>query len=290
MSGAGPRARTRPRPRTSFPEERLRCSSCSRLTDEQWGRPTVCSGWSAKDIAAHLLRRRLRAPLPRPRACRRRRRADGRATSRPELLAFINRQNERWVKRRAASAPACCIDLLRWSGARRSAASSRWTRSPSGARPQLGGARAGRRLAGPRPRVHGALAPPAADPRRRRPSRSCRSRRLFAPRLRHVRPLVSRTPSATSTRRDGTHVGIGISGDAGGAWSLVRGDGGWQLCAALETAEPQAAVDLDQEHGVAAVHEGDHRQDDGAHVGEPSRRRGAGASSCWTPSRLSPQL
>jgi hypothetical protein len=45
---------------------------------------------------------------------------------------------------------------------------------------------------------------------------------------------------------DGTHVRIEITGDAGGAWSLVRADARWALYTAVDTT-PHAATTLDQE-------------------------------------------
>ena len=39
-----------------FPEERAALLELlAGLEDREWGSPTVCPGWSAKDIAAHLL-------------------------------------------------------------------------------------------------------------------------------------------------------------------------------------------------------------------------------------------
>lgn len=39
-----------------FPKERAALLDMLRgLTPEQWAAPTVCPGWSAKDIAQHLL-------------------------------------------------------------------------------------------------------------------------------------------------------------------------------------------------------------------------------------------
>jgi uncharacterized protein (TIGR03083 family) len=101
-----------------FPEERDPLLKLLRsLSVKQWDAPTVCPGWSVKDIAAHLLADDL-GRLARGR--------DGHAAasfapSRPDnveaqLLDFINRQNEAWVAAARRLSPRLLIDLLRWSG------------------------------------------------------------------------------------------------------------------------------------------------------------------------------
>jgi uncharacterized protein (TIGR03083 family) len=101
-----------------FPEERaalLKLLSSS--SSPKWDLPTVCPGWSVKDIAAHLLADDL-GGLSRGRDLHA---AAAFAPSSPEdvegqLLEFINRQNESWVAAARRLSPRVLIDLLRWSG------------------------------------------------------------------------------------------------------------------------------------------------------------------------------
>ena len=64
------------------------------LNADQWHAPTVCEGWTVKDIAAHIVADDLGSVS---------READGYRVSFfagddwGELLAYINRQNEAWV-------------------------------------------------------------------------------------------------------------------------------------------------------------------------------------------------
>ncbi len=101
-----------------FPEERVELLKLlASFSSPKWDQPTVCPGWSVKDIAAHLLADDL-GRLSRGR--------DGHAAaafapSSPEnieaqLLEFINRQNEAWVAAGRRLSPRLLMDLLRWSG------------------------------------------------------------------------------------------------------------------------------------------------------------------------------
>jgi len=101
-----------------FPEERAALLGLlDSLNPAQWDAPTVCSGWSAKDIASHLLADDL-GRLARGRDSYA---AAAFAPSSPEnvegqLLDFINRQNGAWVVATRRLSPRVLIDLLRWSG------------------------------------------------------------------------------------------------------------------------------------------------------------------------------
>lgn len=81
------------------------------LSTQEWSQPTACLGWSVKDLVAHLLGGNIgrlssqRDRLPRSAAPRR-------VTSLVELTAWINEQNETWVRAaRRISAPLLS-DLL----------------------------------------------------------------------------------------------------------------------------------------------------------------------------------
>lgn len=82
------------------------------LAPADWDKPTVCSGWSVKDVALHLLggeignlsRRRDRHVLP----------AD--VDNWKALVAFVNASNEDWVRAARRISPRLLIDLLALTG------------------------------------------------------------------------------------------------------------------------------------------------------------------------------
>ena len=229
-----------------FPEERAALLELLlSLSGEEWGRPTVCPGWSAKDIAAHLLGDDIGRLSPgRDAFAGATFVPSGGDTSEAELLAFINCQNEAWVEATRRLSPRLLIDLLRWSGEE----TRRYFES-------LDPFALGEPVswAGPEP------APVWLDVAREYTERwlhqqqirdavgrpGLKERRLFAPVLdAFVRalPHTYRDVGAAA----GTRVRLTITGGAGGSWSLLRGEGGWRLYGEAG-GEPQAAVVLDQE-------------------------------------------
>ena len=229
-----------------FPEERAALLALlESLSDEEWGRPTVCQGWSAKDIAAHLLGDDI-GRLSRSRDAF----AAATFTSfesdtfEGELLAFINRQNERWVEATRRLSPRLLRQLLRFTGD----ATQRYFESLD-----LFALGEPVSWAGPEP------APVWLDVAREYTERwlhqqqirdavgapGLKERRLFAPVLdTFVRALPHTYRDVAAAA--GTHVRLTITGGAGGSWSLVRDEVGWRLYAHAD-GEPQAAVVLDQE-------------------------------------------
>ncbi|MEX0785905.1 MAG: maleylpyruvate isomerase family mycothiol-dependent enzyme [Dehalococcoidia bacterium] len=84
------------------------------LSDEEWQAPTVCEGWSIKDLALHLLAdeigniARRRDAFFDSAALR-----EGEDLSRwPDLVGFINRYNEAWVQATRRISPRLLRDLL----------------------------------------------------------------------------------------------------------------------------------------------------------------------------------
>ncbi len=85
----------------------------SGLNTEDWDRPTVCSGWSVKDIAAHLLggdvgilsRKRDRFTPE-----------DQQIAGWTDLVALINRLNSEWVVAMRRISPELLIQLLEFTG------------------------------------------------------------------------------------------------------------------------------------------------------------------------------
>ena len=101
-----------------FPEERAALLHLlDSLSEPRWDAPTVCPGWSVKDISAHLLA----DDLSRLSRGRDQYSGSGFTPTRErdfaaELLDYINEANERWVAAARRLSPRLLIDLLRWSG------------------------------------------------------------------------------------------------------------------------------------------------------------------------------
>lgn len=230
-----------------FPELHTRLLELLRgLSDVEWQQPTVCDGWSVKDLAAHLLADEL------GNLSRRRDgfvdtsllRAGEDLTRQEDLLRFINALNESWVAAARRLSPRILCELLEWSGAQFHAYVGSLDPFATGAPVSW---------AGPEP------APVWLDVAReyterwhhqqqireatRRPGLT--ERTLFAP------VLDTFVWALPHTYRDvgageGTCVALTISGDAGGRWWLVRGAGRWRLAADGPSAA-DAAVTMDQD-------------------------------------------
>jgi uncharacterized protein (TIGR03083 family) len=101
-----------------FPRERAALLELlSSLDDAAWACPTMCAGWSLKDIAAHLLADDLgRLSGSRDGYRGWRFEPSGAGTFEAELLNFINGQNEAWVAAARRLSPRVIMGLLEWSG------------------------------------------------------------------------------------------------------------------------------------------------------------------------------
>lgn len=101
-----------------FPEERAALLKLLRsLTAEQWAAPTVCEGWSVKDVASHLIADDVgRLGWQRDGHSATRFEPANKETFEAELLVFINKQNEAWVEATRRLSPRIVIDLLEWTG------------------------------------------------------------------------------------------------------------------------------------------------------------------------------
>ena len=83
------------------------------LSTEDWNRPTVCTRWSVRDIAAHLLDSALRRIAaerdgfvlpPRP----------GEVGDYASLVGFLDRLNDEWVVAHQRLSPGLLTELLEW--------------------------------------------------------------------------------------------------------------------------------------------------------------------------------
>ena len=204
------------------------------LSDEQWLRPTVCPGWSAKDVALHLLggqianlsRRRDGIPnaivayVP-----------PGTDLSAPgAFVPILNEWNEHWVAAARRMSTRVLRELLAMTGEQLSSYFRGLDMTAIGS--PVG-------WAGPEP------APVWLDVAREFTEQwmhqaqirdavgvpGIRERRLFAPVIAtfmHALPWALRNTVAS----EGTRLRVVITGEAGGEWYAERYAGGWVLRAA----------------------------------------------------------
>jgi len=228
------------------PERQLLLELLSELTEEDWRKPTICAGWTVKDIALHLLgddigllsRKRdgfdYLTSLGNPAAL----------DSWDELVKYINERNDVWVQatRRMSSRLLCKLLALTGEELHQYFASL----DPSA----IGDAVS---WAGPAP------APVWLDVAREYTERwvhqqhmrdavnkpGLKEPRYFAPVLdTFVRTLPHSYKDVQAN--DGTVIRLIISGTSGGDWCLLRKQQQWKLGKA-STARADATVLIDQE-------------------------------------------
>jgi len=84
------------------------------LAPEEWARPTVCAGWTVKDVASHLLDTTLRRLSSQRDGYRPPANVD---LSAPQaLVAYINRLNGDWVQATRNLSPKILLQLLEQTG------------------------------------------------------------------------------------------------------------------------------------------------------------------------------
>lgn len=222
-----------------FPLERAALLELlSGLTSEEWERPTVCTGWSVKDVALHVLGGDLGNISGR---------RDGvwglNPTPGESLGTFINRINEEWVQTARRLSTKVIVDLLAFAGPQLFDYFATLDLTALGGRVSW---------AGPGP------APVWLDVAREYTERWMHQQhirdavgkpgftedRFFAPVLAtfvHALPHTFHDTDALP----GTMVQLHIEGDAGGDWAVVRERDKWTLYAGAAE-KPNARVDLDQ--------------------------------------------
>jgi uncharacterized protein (TIGR03083 family) len=191
------------------------------LSDQEWGVPTACPGWSVHDVASHLLGVDV-ANL----AIRR----DGWV---PDLAgaanadAWLNDYNEQWVIAARRFSPALLIELLASVGAE-------FDRRMTGLDLHATGQPVGW-ATGPEP------APVWLDVAReymerfvhQQQIRDATGRKVLPPEL--LAPVLATAAHALPValrphrRPEGTVVRFVATGEGGGAWDVVAHDGAWSL-------------------------------------------------------------
>jgi uncharacterized protein (TIGR03083 family) len=213
----------------------------SGLSAEQWARPTVCSQWSVKDIALHLLggevgilsRKRDSWSAP-----------GGDLKTWDELVAFINASNDSWIKATRRISPSLMCDLLTFTGKQVCAYFE--SVDPFAIGDPVS-------WAGPEP------APVWLDLAREYTERwhhqqqirdavgilGLKQPRYFHPVLDAFVRALPHTYAAVDAP-DGTVAALTIGGDSGGRWCVARESGRWELYVDLGR-EPDAEVVIDQD-------------------------------------------
>jgi uncharacterized protein (TIGR03083 family) len=212
------------------------------LQPTDWERPTVCSPWTVKDVAAHLLGgslSRLWKPEQRPTS------SEPSSLGFEELLDLINRQNEDWVQAARRISPEMLVELLELTDRRlyehfrslgpheKAGISVAWA-SEDLAPNWLDMAREFTEKWLHQQHIREAVGLPLLV-----------ERKWLSPVLETFMYALPRT-FRNERYEDGTSVSVQITGEAGGQWSLVKNPSQWQLFKGL-VPETNVIVELDQD-------------------------------------------
>lgn len=228
-----------------FPQERERLLALfADLSAEDWEKPTVCPGWSVKDIGLHLLgddmgflsgrRDRFSNPFFR----------DKDMHEWKSLVANINEANEAWVRATERISPQVLVGLLEWTG------KQLYEYLQTLDQMALNGVVS---WAGPDP------APTWLDTAREYTERwlhqqqirdavnkpGLKERRFFHPVLDTFVRALPHTYRDVPVA-DMTVIELVVTGEAGDEWFLVGEANRWSLYKAVEV-QPSAVVTMDQE-------------------------------------------
>ena len=214
------------------------------LSRADWQRPTTATGWTVRDVAAHILDGDIRrlsahrdrhAPPP-PEAAL--------ATYR-DLVGYLDWLNGTWIAAARRIGPPVLVDLLAVTGPQVAAfvtgldadGPALYAVSWAGEQRSANWLDVGREFTERwhhQQQIREAVgAPGLVAPRWLRPVLEISMRAL---------PHAYREADA----RDGAAVTIVVDGAAGGTWTLVRGAGAWQLCTGA-AATPVARVRLSED-------------------------------------------
>lgn len=230
-----------------FPEERaLLLELLGQLSPEEWARPTVCPGWSVKDIGLHLLGDDIGKLSASRDGFRHRPPASAQKTGNTwaDLMAWLNQWNENWVQATRRLSPRLLCELLEFTGEQIYQHFSSldplalggpvsWT-GPGPAPVWLDMAREYTERWMHQQQIRDALARPGLKgPRHLAPVLATFVRAL---------PHTFRDVAAS----DGVSVRLTIWGESGSEWTLLREAGRWALYEG-GLAAPDAHVTLGQE-------------------------------------------
>jgi uncharacterized protein (TIGR03083 family) len=216
-------------------------SLLSDLSEEEWEKPTVCEGWTVKDVALHLLgveagilsrKRDGFAPAVQP------------IDSLHGLVALVNELNATWVQATRRISPRLLCDLLQFTG--RQACEYFQSLDPY----QFGNPVS---WTGPDP------APVWLDLAREYTERwhhqqhirdvvgrpGLKEPRFFAPVLDAFVQALPHTFRDVNAP-EGTVMTLTLSGESGGQWHLLRKAGSWNLYREVDR-EPDAEMVLDED-------------------------------------------
>ncbi|HST06247.1 MAG TPA: maleylpyruvate isomerase family mycothiol-dependent enzyme [Chloroflexia bacterium] len=203
-----------------------------------WERPTVCSNWSVKDVALHILGGDLANISLRRDSFFGLSPAPG-----EDFVPFINRINEGWVHEARRISPRLLIDLLAFSGPQLFAyfdtldldqvtAHVSWA-GPDPSPVWLDVAREYTERWFHQQHIRDAVGKPGQT-----------DRRFLAPVLDTFVYALPHTYRNTPAPQD-TAIHLHITGEAGGEWSIVREDPGWTLYEGTAD-NPTTTVSMDQ--------------------------------------------
>ncbi|MBN1429473.1 MAG: maleylpyruvate isomerase family mycothiol-dependent enzyme [Anaerolineae bacterium] len=210
------------------------------LSADDWDKPTVCAGWSVKDVALHILGGEI-GNLSR--------RRDGHVLNASidnwdELVAFINDWNQSWVSVADRLSPRLLIDLLELAGTQigkyfqgldpfAMGGTVNWA-GPGSAPVWLDLAREYTERWHHQQHIRDAVGKPGL-----------KQPRYFSPIHETFIRALPQAFKKVGADKD-TSVTITITGQSGGCWSIRRQDMGWHLYTGAP-AEPNAEITLDQE-------------------------------------------
>jgi uncharacterized protein (TIGR03083 family) len=213
----------------------------SRLSADDWNKPTACARWSVKDIASHLLGGEI-GILSRKRD--RYAYSSNASISWDELVTLINRLNDAWVKAASRMSPRVLCELMKLTGEKvcdyfksldpyAIGGPVDWA-SPEPAPVWLDLAREYTERWHHQQQIRDAVGKPGL-----------KEPRFFAPVLDAFVRALPRTYAEVESK-NGTLIALTIAGDSGGRWFLLRESGDWNLY--VDVAEPaDAELVIDQD-------------------------------------------
>lgn len=199
------------------------------LAPDAWEQPTACPGWSVKDLVAHLLGGNIgRLSFGRDHLLRK---ATAQApTSNAELITWINEQNVAWVQAAERISPAVLIDFLAMTDRQ---VAEFFVTLDMDAPAAIGVGWAGETQSTNWFDIGREYTEKWFHQQQIREAVGAQGlvgRRWLLPVIEICLRALPYTYQAVEAAQ-GTTIIVHITGEAGGVWSLVRGDNAWELYA-----------------------------------------------------------